>query len=186
MKWKPGPGARFAPTRQALAVLKREADGMAGASAGGAAHARHRPQAAAIAAHLESYEIANAKIPGVGKAKVATLLSYGIETAADIDEARITAIAGFGPRTAANMLAFRKPCEAAFRFDANRAVEPSHIAAMDGMLAQRRARIEAELARASRSCAPWCWPSADTARCSPGRPRNYGRCMPRPWPTRAR
>ena len=146
VKWKPGPGARFAPTRQALAVLKREADGMAAhrqAELRTLATDRRQQQ---LQAHLESYEIANAKIPGVGKAKVATLLSYGIETAADIDEARITAIAGFGPRTAANMLAFRQACEAAFRFDANRAVEPSHIAAMDGMLAQRRARIEAELA----------------------------------------
>ncbi len=84
--------------------------------------------------------------PGVGRAKVATLLSYGIETASDIDQARIEAIPGFGPRTAANMLAFRQACAAAFTFDAGRAVAPAQVAAMDGMLAQRRGRIEAELA----------------------------------------
>ena len=145
-KWKPGPGARFTPLRRSLAAMKGEHDGMAAhreAELRSLAADRRRQQ---LQAHLESHEIASAKIPGVGKAKVATLLSYGIETAADIEEARITAIAGFGPRTAANMLAFRQACEAAFRFDANRSVEPARIAAMDGMLAQRRAKIEAELA----------------------------------------
>ncbi len=145
-RWQPGPATRFAPAKRALAELKREHDTMAGqrdAELRGLAANRQQQQ---LRAHLEAAEIASARIAGVGKAKVATLLSYGIETAADIDRARIEAIPGFGPRTAANMLAFRQACEAGFRFDATRAVAPAQVAAMDGMLAQRRAKIEAELA----------------------------------------
>ena len=145
-KWKPGPAARFSSTRQALAALKREHDGMAKQRETELHSLASNRKQQQLRAHLESFEIASAKIPGVGKAKVATLLSYGIETAADIEEARIVAIAGFGPRTAANMQAFRQACEAGFRFDANRAVAPAQVAAMDGMLAQRRAKIAADLA----------------------------------------
>ena len=144
--WGPGPAARFAATRQSLAALKREHDGLAKqreAELHGLAANRQQQQ---FRAHLESFEIANAKIAGIGKAKVATLLSYGVETAADIDQKRIEAIPGFGPRTAANMLAFRQTCEASFHFDPNRTVTSAQVAAMDGMLAQRRTKIEAELA----------------------------------------
>ena len=145
-EWRPGPAARFAPVKRALAELKREHDAMAGQRAAELRTLAGNRQQQQLRAHLEAFEIASAKIPGVGKAKVATLLSYGVETAADIDPARIEAIPGFGPRTAANMLAFRRSCEAAFRFDATRAVAPAEVAAMDGMLGQRRAKIEAELA----------------------------------------
>ncbi len=144
--WAPGPAAQFEATRQALVAFKREHDAMPRqreAELRGLAANRQQQQ---FRAHLESFEIANAKIPGIGKAKVATLLSYGVETAADIEPARIEAIPGFGPRTAANMVAFRQACEAAFRFDAARAVEPTQVAAMEGMLAQRRAKVEANLA----------------------------------------
>ena len=145
-QWVPGPAAKFAAGREKLAELKREYDTMA---------AQRERELQAMAAnrkqeqfrlHLESFEIASAKIANVGKAKVATLLSYGIETAADIVAARIEAIPGFGPRTAANMLAFRQGCEASFRFNPARAVAQAQVAAMDGMLAQRRDKIEAELA----------------------------------------
>ena len=145
-RWAPGPAARFAETRQVLAGLKREHDAMPDRRAhemqGLAVDRRHEQ----LRAHLESCEIATAKVPGVGRAKVATLLSFGIETAADVDPARIAAVPGFGPKTAASLVAFRQACEASFRFDANRAVAPAQVAALDGMLGQRRAKIEAELA----------------------------------------
>ena len=144
--WIAGPAARFPATRQALGELKREHDGLS---------ERRERELRALAAnrrqdqlrrHLEAFEIASAKIQGIGKGKVAALLSYGIETAADIEEARVLAVPGFGAKTAANMLAFRRACEAAFRFDGSRAVASSAVAAMEGMLAQRRAKLEAELA----------------------------------------
>ena len=145
-KWAPGPAARFAATRQALAEIKREHDALPERRTRemqALASDRRQHQ---LRAHLESFEIATAKVPGVGRAKAASLLSYGIETAADVEQARIEAIPGFGPRTAAALVAFRQACEASFRFDGSRAVAPAQVAALDGMLYQRRAKIEAELA----------------------------------------
>ncbi len=144
-KWQPGPAARFAPVRQSLADMKREYDAMPDRRSRelhGLTADRRQQQ---LQAHLEGFEIATAKVPGIGRAKVAALLSYGIETAADIDQARIEAVPGFGPKTAAALVAFRQGCEAAFRFDAARTVAPAQLAAMDGMLHQRRAKIEQEL-----------------------------------------
>ena len=98
-----------------------------------------------LAAHLESFELSTARIPGIGKAKVATLLSYGIETVADFDAARLAAVPGFGPKTVANMLAYRQTCEAEFRFNPDRSVAPAEIAKLDARLAWQRSEIEAEL-----------------------------------------
>ena len=144
-RWKPGPGSRFAAIRQALAELKREYDGIPERRSREmqalASDRRHQQ----LKAHLEEFEIATSRVPGIGRAKVATLLSYGIETAADVERSRIEAVPGFGLKTAASLVAFRQACEASFRFDSSRAVAPAQIAAMDGMLSQRRAKIEAEL-----------------------------------------
>jgi DNA-binding helix-hairpin-helix protein with protein kinase domain len=145
-RWRPGPGARFAPTRQQLAELKREYDEIAGQREREMRSLKTNRREQQLKAHLESFEIGAARITGIGKAKVAALLSYGIETAADIDLDRIQGVPGFGAKTAASMVAFRQACEAGFRFDASRAVASSAVSAMDGMLAQRRDKIEAELA----------------------------------------
>ncbi len=144
--WRPGPAARFAPTRQSLVDLKREYDNLPGQRDREVRALAGNRRAHQLQAHLEGFEIADARIAGIGKAKVANLLSYGIETAADIEAARVEAVPGFGPRTAANLLAFREQCEASFRFDATRAVASAEVAAVDGMLAQRQAKLESELA----------------------------------------
>ncbi len=144
--WAPGPAARFAATREALAQLKREHDSLSDRRAHEMRSLATGRQQQQLRAHLEGFGIGAAKVPGVGRAKAAALLSYGIETAADIDRARIEAVPGFGPKTAAALVTFRQACEAAFRFDADRAVAPAQVAAVDGMLAQRGAKIEAELA----------------------------------------
>ncbi len=145
-KWVPGPAKRFAATRQKLHDLKREHDATPERRSREmhalGADRRHQQ----LRAHLEGFEIATAKVPGIGRAKIAALLSFGIETAADLEAARIEAVPGFGPKTAAALLAFRQSCEAAFHFDDARKVAPAQVHAMDGMLEQRRAKIEADLA----------------------------------------
>ncbi len=121
-KWQPGPARRFGAVRQAMGELKREHDGMPDQREREIRTLTQSRRQQQMQAHLEGFEIATAKIAGVGKGKVATLLSYGIETAADIQQGRIEAVPGFGPKTASSLVLFRKACEAAFRFDADRAV----------------------------------------------------------------
>ncbi len=135
----------FDATRQKLAALKRSYDELAAQRERDMHALQANRQQQQLAAHLESFELSTARIPGIGKAKVATLLSYGIETAADFDPARLGAIPGFGPKTVATMMAYRTACEGSFRFDANRNVAQSEIGKLDQRFAQQSAQIEAEL-----------------------------------------
>lgn len=65
--------------------------------------------------HLEQCLIAHASIPDIGPSRKATLASFGVETAADVDVAAITRIPGFGPRLTDRMLDWRRACESMFR-----------------------------------------------------------------------
>ena len=140
-----GAATAFAATRDRLAERKRQYEGLVGERERQLQALASNRRALQLAAHLESFDLSSSRIPGIGKAKVATLLSYGIETVADFEAARLEAVPGFGPKTVGNMLAYRQACEASFQFNPSRMVPPAEIAKLDGKLAQRRADIEAEL-----------------------------------------
>lgn len=60
-----------------------------------------------ITNYLSSFLLADADIPGIGKSRVATLVSFGIESAADIAPGRISSIQGFGDVLESKILAWR-------------------------------------------------------------------------------
>ena len=95
--------------------------------------------------HLEGFDLGSMSITGVGKSKVATLISYGICSAADITEERISPIPGFGPKTIAKLVATREACGQSFCFDAGRALAPSEVIALDQDLARQRLGIEGQV-----------------------------------------
>lgn len=68
---------------------------------------------------LETFLIRRIKIPGIGEARMAALLSAGITTAADIREDAVKSVPMFGSGSAAKLLQWRKQCEAQFKFDAS-------------------------------------------------------------------
>lgn len=70
-------------------------------------------------AFLDGFEIRVAKIRGIGPAKQAALASYGIETAADIDAARISNVPGFGPALSTALTEWRRKTEAKFIYNQN-------------------------------------------------------------------
>ena len=144
-EWHPAPGQSFDAARQKLTALKRQYDGLAAQRAHQMQTLKANRRQHQMAAYLESFELSAARIPGIGKAKVATLLSYGIETVADFDQDRLAAIPGFGPKTVATMLAYRQTCESNFRFDADRNVAQAEIGKLDQRFAQQIAQIEADL-----------------------------------------
>jgi DNA-binding helix-hairpin-helix protein with protein kinase domain len=72
---------------------------------------------------LDRYPIRAAKISGIGPAKTATLASFNIETAADVTEAGVRAVPGFGEAMTAKMMSWRRSHEAGFRY--NSAASPS-------------------------------------------------------------
>ena len=65
-------------------------------------------------AFLDGFDISSAKIKGIGPAKLATLASYGIDTAADISTNKILAIPGFGPENSKPIFAWRNTIERRF------------------------------------------------------------------------
>lgn len=98
-------------------------------------------------AYLRGQFISDAKIPKIGPTRVATLESYGIETAYDIELSAILAIHGFGSATAENLIVWRRQIEAGFRFDPARGVPQDAIQAVEIKFAQARIQCESILQR---------------------------------------
>ncbi len=72
---------------------------------------------------LDRYLVQRASIAGIGAGKTATLRSFGIESAADVDQWKILRIPGFGPATAEKLVAWRSGLER--RFVYNPAPQPA-------------------------------------------------------------
>jgi DNA-binding helix-hairpin-helix protein with protein kinase domain len=78
---------------------------------------------------LDGFLLSRVKIPGIGLAKTATLASFGIESAADVDYAAVMAVPGFGESLTGKLLQWRRQQEAKFRY--NPAANPSDQQAED-------------------------------------------------------
>ena len=96
--------------------------------------------------HLDRFLISSAKIPGIGRAKIATLGSYGIDTAADIERTRVLSIPGFGAATAQKLLLWRQTHERTFSFNPDRAISPSEIVALERDITMQRSQLEQDVA----------------------------------------
>jgi DNA-binding helix-hairpin-helix protein with protein kinase domain len=94
---------------------------------------------------LDTFSIERADIDGIGSARVATLQSYGVETAADVVRATILAIPGFGPSYTERLLDWRRTVEARFRFDARRGIARADIEAVDWGIEAERIELERTL-----------------------------------------
>src|SRR5260370_38598161 len=94
---------------------------------------------------LDNYQIAHAKIKGVGSTRKATLRSYGIETAADVQAARIQQISGFGPSMTAVLVAWRTSTERRFVFNPAQPINPQAVAQIQADVARKRITLQAAL-----------------------------------------
>jgi hypothetical protein len=100
-----------------LVDAKRSLESLAGEERENvAAHQAGRRQRQ-LTDYLDRFRIRNVKITGVGPAKEATLASYGIETAADADPARVLAVPGFGPVNSRPLLQWRQDLERRFVYN---------------------------------------------------------------------
>ena len=79
---------------------------------------------------LDRHDISDASISLVGPGRKATLVSYGIETANDVNSAAIQNIPGFGAAITRNLIAWRLQIEQKFRFDPIRGVPQADIDAI--------------------------------------------------------
>lgn len=60
-----------------------------------------------LLAFLDDFEIRDSKIKGIGPAKLATLASYGVETAADVSLEKLLSVPGFGPNNSRGLIDWR-------------------------------------------------------------------------------
>jgi DNA-binding helix-hairpin-helix protein with protein kinase domain len=67
-----------------------------------------------LLAFLDGFLIRNSKIKGIGPAKLATLASFGIESAADVSSEKLQRVPGFGPVNSSNLLTWRSTMEGRF------------------------------------------------------------------------
>jgi DNA-binding helix-hairpin-helix protein with protein kinase domain len=94
---------------------------------------------------LGNFFIDDHKIPNIGPGRKATLASFGIETAADIDAYKISGIKGFGGSLTDELVRWRKSLESKFVFDPSKGIDPVDVAALNQKFRQRRAQIESAL-----------------------------------------
>jgi DNA-binding helix-hairpin-helix protein with protein kinase domain len=98
--------------------------------------------------YLERFRIFSADIDNIGPERKTMLLSYGIETAADVAKNKVMKVPGFGKVLTAKVLDWRKKCETGFVFDDRKGVDPQDIAQLDQKINVRRQQLETSLKNA--------------------------------------
>lgn len=138
-----GPGV--SEVRAGLSKLKTEYDTLPAERARRLQRLHEQRRAKQLEEHLDRFSLANAKIPGIGPTKAATLASHGIDTAGDIVSGKVLAVPGFGPAAVTKLLAWRRAHEATFSFDPNRGVSAPETAVLERDIAARRSKLEQEV-----------------------------------------
>lgn len=93
--------------------------------------------------YLDRFSIRRASISGIGPTRTATLISFGIETAADITQSAIMRIPGFGYSLTSDLMAWRRGHEARFRYDSTpNTQDVDDERAQRGRFATEKAKLE--------------------------------------------
>ena len=99
-----------------------------------------------LRSYLETFQIRRFKIPKIGPTKLATLISYGIETAADVIETAVLRVPGFGPKNSQPLLNWRRHMESRFKYSPTlTAADSAAIRAIKTEIAAAAATLRAEL-----------------------------------------
>jgi DNA-binding helix-hairpin-helix protein with protein kinase domain len=91
---------------------------------------------------LDGQFISQADIPGITPALKAALASFGIETAADVNQRSVLNVQGFGRKRTDKMLAWRRRVASRFSYVPNQAVDVQKIQAIHARFANERRRFE--------------------------------------------
>lgn len=95
--------------------------------------------------YLDQHQIRPGKVNGVGAGRCATLSSYGIDTAADLNYQAIYRVPGFGDNLAWNLMAWRRELEGRFVFNETAGIDPRDRKQLETELANLQAGLEYEL-----------------------------------------
>jgi DNA-binding helix-hairpin-helix protein with protein kinase domain len=95
--------------------------------------------------HLDRFLIANAKIAKIGSGRKAVLASFGIQTAADVELQKITAIQGFGPTLVSSLMAWRQSVANKFVFNASEPVNQGDLTNLKARIANRKVELDSKI-----------------------------------------
>jgi DNA-binding helix-hairpin-helix protein with protein kinase domain len=97
-------------------------------------------------AYLDRFSVRSANISGIGPAKTATLISFGIETAADVNQSDVLRIPGFGNVMTGKLLAWRRGHESHFKYDRTpNAQDVADERSLRGRYAAEKAKLESTI-----------------------------------------
>lgn len=97
-------------------------------------------------AYLDRFSVRRANISGIGPSKTATLISFGIETAADVNRSSVLRVPGFGDVMSGKLVEWRRRHE--FRFKYDRTANAQDVAderALRGRFAADKAKLESTI-----------------------------------------
>jgi DNA-binding helix-hairpin-helix protein with protein kinase domain len=97
------------------------------------------------ARYLGQYRIEDAGFYNMGVARSVVLRSWGIETAADIDEAKIAQVPGFGRNLTDRLVNWRDGLEGRFLFEPAAVADPLDVRKVDREIAIQRIAFMKEL-----------------------------------------
>ncbi len=139
-------GPDFSGERRAVEDLKAKIDALASErEARLRALARPIPEAEQRARYLGQFRIEDAGLYNIGPARCAVLRSWGIETAADVDAAKMAEIPGFGRGLTDRLVNWRWGREQNFKFTPLSIADPVEVQKLDRELAARRIKLMMEL-----------------------------------------
>tara|TARA_R100000005_G_scaffold2286_3_gene1378 strand:- start:1501 stop:2670 length:1170 start_codon:yes stop_codon:yes gene_type:complete len=97
-------------------------------------------------AYLDQFSVRRANISGIGPVKTATLISFGIETAADVNRFALLKVPGFGEVMTGKLLAWRRGKELQFKYNqAPNAQDVKDEKALRGKFAAEKAKLESTI-----------------------------------------
>jgi hypothetical protein len=108
---------RIEGLKVALVEARRSFEGLTGEEREQVAKYQADRRSRQLTSYLERFRIRNVKISGIGPAKEASLASYGIESAADVNQSKVVAVPGFGPTNSRPLLGWRQELERKFVYD---------------------------------------------------------------------
>jgi DNA-binding helix-hairpin-helix protein with protein kinase domain len=142
-EWKEQAGANaFTELRKRLETLAQEHNALPATRQKILRNLEADREKAQLKQYLESKFIQPGIIPKIGPGRIATLASFGIETAADVTAAALESVPGFGPVYRTNLLMWRHDVEQRFVFNPALGVDPAQIRALDASIVGRRNEIE--------------------------------------------
>lgn len=97
-------------------------------------------------AYLDRFSIRRANISGIGPVKTATLISFGIETAADVNQNAVLRVPGFGDVMTGKLVEWRRGHESRFKYDRTpNAQDVADERALRGRFTAEKAKLESTI-----------------------------------------